>query len=265
MSTSDVETLLSIFAHRPGLSAPYLQHILTAHAGDLHRACDYILTLSDRDIAHANVSPAVQRNHHPSTVDLADSENAARLIENLKDIAIPALKAHLDGLRFPDLCGETERVKYSLAGLVLDTIKLQPSNVDVSVEEGRQVHVIARDVAISVDVDHWAYRLRLPPIRDAGRAHFEVAGVAADVLLAVDQRTGVLSVDRCSCSITGAISFRAADARLSWVYNTVAPMLKNACRPALEATLTHAIRDGLDQQLSDWARWATEGTDVSQA
>lgn len=255
MPSTDLDTLVAIFAHRPALSAPYLEHILAAHAGDVHRACNFILTLPEADIHHA--SAPFRHDLQPHGLNLADTESANSLIANIKDIAIPALKAHLAGLRFPDLCAETDRVKYSLAGLVLDAIRLQPHHVAVSVTEARQIHVVATDVAIAVDVEQWAYRLRLPPIRDAGRAHFDFTGVNADVLLTMDEPTGSLSVSNCTCNIAGAISFRAADARLSWLYNAVAPMVKNACKPALEATLTHAIRDGLDQQLSDWASWGT--------
>lgn len=268
MSASDLDTLVSIFAHRPGLSPPYLEHILSAHAGDLDRACNYILTLSESDIRHALIQDQSQTPTHPAhfqradlqptTIDLSDRVQAERLIENLKDIVIPALKTQLAGLTFPDLTSETDRLKYSLSGLVLQSIRLNPDHVRVTVTDDRQVHIIATDVTIAVDVDHWTYRLRFPPIRDAGRAHFEFSGVKADVVLSVNQLDAGLAVAKCFCSIVGAISFRASDAKLSWLYNTVAPMIKNAYKPSLEATLTHAIRDGLQRQLNDWASWAAD-------
>lgn len=268
---SHLDTLMSIFAHRPGLSPPYLQHILSAHAGDLDRACNFILTLSDADLSQplfSDPDPAPNRppprphasrpDLQPTGIDLSDKVQAERLIDNLKDIVVPALKSQLAGLRFPDLCGEADRVKYSLAGLVLESIKLQPSHVSVDITEDRDVHIVATDVAIAVDVERWTYRLRFPPLRDAGRAHFEFSGVKADIILRVNDRDATLSVVSCICNIAGAISFRANDARLSWLYNTLAPILKNAFKPSLEATLTHAISDGLEQQLHDWASWATD-------
>lgn len=269
MSTANLHTLQSIFAHRPGLSPPYLQHILAAHAGDLDRACNYILTLSDADLHQPlfsqppNTSPPSlphppRPDLQPAGIDLSDNVQAQTLIDNLKDIVVPALKTQLAGLRFPDLCGEADRVKYSLAGLVLESIQLHPSHVTVDITEDHHVHIVATDVAISVDVDHWTYRLRFPPIRDAGSAHFEFSGVKADIVLRINDRDATLSVDSCICNIAGAISFRANDARLSWLYNTLAPILKNAFKPSLEATLTHAITDGLEQQLHDWTSWATD-------
>lgn len=178
----------------------------------------------------------------------------------MKDIVVPALKSQLSGLSFPDFVVDTERVKYSLANLTLSSISLQPDHVRVFVTDDAEVHIVAEDIAIAVDVGRWTYRLRFPPIRDAGCAHFEFAGVKADILLRVDQRDESLTVGRCACSIAGAISFRAGNARLSWLYNTLAPILRSAFRPSLEATLTQAVKGALEQQLHDWSSWITEAT-----
>lgn len=128
--------------------------------------------------------------------------------------------------------------------------------MNVEVTSARDIKVSAIDVALAVDVNHWTYRLRFPPIRDAGRAHLAFAGVKADILLVVNDHDSSLTIDNCNCSITGAISFRANDARLSWLYNTLAPMLKNSLKPTLETSLATAIRSGLEGQLDDWTSLA---------
>lgn len=272
MSTSDLDTLLAIFASRPSLPPHYLQHILAVHSGDISRACHYILNLSDHNHDFQTTpssftpgtpplygtSPHSQRpDIQPSRIDLSDTAQATRLIENIKDIVLPALKSELSGLKFPDLSGEAERerLKYSLSDLVLSSITLHPQHVRVVVTEEKDIHIIASDISIAVKVGQWSYRLRFPPLRDTGCANFEFTGVKADILLRVNEADTSMTVSRCACRINGLISLRANNARLSWFYNSLAAVLKNALRPSMEAGLTQGIRSGIEQQLDQWSSW----------
>lgn len=275
MSTTDTEAfahLTAIFAERPDITAAYLRNILSAHNNDVAAACDYILRHTDessvRDspplYSSARRSSSQSRSRRfidelqPTRVDLSDPASLQPLLNNIKEIVVPALKHQLTGLRFPDIRGEEERISYSLTGLQLTSISLDSSNISLAVHDTQMIDVVARSVSLAMNIAQWSYRMRMPPIRDTGRAAAAFSGVKVSMIFRIGA-DGVLSLGDCACRIEGDVSFRANDAKMSWLYNTLARVLKTAFRPQLESTLSQAVKHGVQSQLEDWTNWTTHG------
>lgn len=234
----------------------FLEAVLHAH-GSLHLACDYLSSLSDTEVPPP---PQNVRTHHlqPPQLDLSHPE-ASQVLANLKDIVIPALSSQLTGSTIPPLCGETDRVKYSLSGLQVTSFDLDSENVTTEIQSDTSVAIRATDASLNVSTDSWAYRMRFPPLRDTGSANFSCAGITAIVNVRFED--SAIRVTECVCTVD-RVNFRTIDARLSWLYNSLAPVVRGALRRAVENAMNEAIRDALEEQLGEWANWT--GGDATQ-
>lgn len=213
--SSDLATLQTIFASR--FPAPFLEAVLQSH-GSLPQACDYLSTLDDTEIPTESLQ------------------------ETFSSI-LPRLTRVLSTTPIPDITGTTDRLSYTLSDLRITSVNLPQEKL--SVVEGDTVEVAIGGASVSAE-GTWAYRLRVPRLRDDGDGKFSCSGVSAVVILTPEGE-----VLECSVSV-GEVAFRATNARFSWLYNTLAGVTRPAMRRAVEDALEGALRDAS----ADWQRWA---------
>lgn len=111
---------------------------------------------------------------------------------------------------------------------------------------------------MQVTIGSWAYRIRYLPLRDAGRAVVSCTGVEAAITLREEGHG--LRVMACHCTVEG-VSVDMNEARLSWLYNTLAPVVRGHLRRAVSTGLEYAVRDALEHHMEQWADWATHDLD----
>lgn len=239
--SSDLATLQTIFQARP-FPPTFLEAVLVAH-GSLPQACDYLSSLPDTEIPY--LQPSRRQN-----IQLSSPESQ-QIVSNLKDIILPSLTSQLTGTRIPDFTAETDRIKYQLSQLCITTLSLPPSNVSI-VSNDQTIRITATDISLDVAVGSWAYRIRMPPLRDAGAATFSCRDVQANIVLRVAGDN--LIVEQCDL-VVPEVTVRANEARLSWLYNSLASVARASVRKAVEAALQSVVRSALEEQLNNWTTW----------
>lgn len=249
-SASDLHTLRSIFSSRTALKPPFLEAVLLAH-GSLNLACDYLSSLSDADVPELH-NPSHLNNSFPTSLNLSDPHTLV-ILTNIKDIVVPSLTSFLEGTPFPDITARADRLTYSLSGLNLNSLRLDVANVTIEIISPSRILVRARQASLALHVQNWSYRLRFPPLRDSGSANVSCTGVSADLTLTVEC-DGSISVADCVCRV-GNVMFRANNARFSFLYNTLAPIVRAQLRTVVENGLHSALRTCLEDQVSHWRGW----------
>ena len=238
--SSDLATLQTIFEARL-FPQTFLEAVLVAH-GSLPQACDYLSSLTDADVSYlyAPTEPVAPQQQPLNPDDV---------IANLKEIILPSLTSQITHVVIPDIEGRTERVKYNLSNLSITELTLPSEHVSIDLADD-QILITATNILLKVSVASWAYRIRLPPLRDAGAATLSCANISVNVTLR--PHADHLKIERCEV-VVPEVSLRANEARLSWLYNSLAAVAKASIRKAVEAALQNVVRTALEEQLAQWS------------
>lgn len=174
-----------------------------------------------------------------------------RLISSLREIVVPALKAHFSELVLPDSHETSGSFKYELSRLQVAALSLPADNVSVRpAADNRSVLVSVVDAHLELEVGHWSYETQtLVPIRDSGSARAAVHGLCVAIRL-VPRRAHSggtrIRIEQCDVTVDGVVRFKVQGAAADWAYNTIAVLFK----PWVVSYVKDAVADAVQHALS---------------
>lgn len=178
-------------------------------------------------------------------------EAMARLMSSLREIVVPALKAHFAELVLPDSRETSGSFKYELRNLQVAALSLPADNVNVRpAADNRSVLVSVVDAHLELEVGHWSYETQtLVPIRDSGRARATIHGLCVSIRL-VPRRAHSggtrIRIEQCDVTVDGVVRFKTQGAAADWAYNTIAMLFK----PWVVSYVKDAVADAVEHALS---------------
>lgn len=255
-ATSDLLQLEAIFATRPALHRQYLEEVLQSF-GSLSAACEFLSCVSDADIppetmpSSAYATSTIEQLYVPAPssaihIDWTDEAAVRTMMQVSLAIVVPLVRERVCGLPLPDVEETADRVQYRLTNMTVTSFNLRERNVFTDIYDG-VIHITADDVDLDVNIGNWSYRMRFLPVKDNGSARLAFRGVQARIIMT--QEGDNMSLSQCTCNVTGSITLRTNDSRLSWVYNSIASVARSALRRNVETTLQNALRQALEEQL----------------
>lgn len=178
-------------------------------------------------------------------------EAMTRFISSLREIVVPALKAHFAELVLPDSRETSGSFKYELRSLQVAALSLPADNVSVRpAADNRSVLVSVVDAHLELEVGHWSYETQtLVPISDSGRARATVHGLSVAIRL-VPRRAHSggtrIRIEQCDVTVDGVVRFKVQGAAADWAYNTIAMLFK----PWVVSYVKDAVADAVEHALS---------------
>lgn len=194
---------------------------------------------------------AARRHRRNNAIIPLSSEAMARLVSSLREIVVPALKAHFAELILPDTRETAGSFEYELRSLQVAALSLPSDNVSVQpAADSCSVLVSVVDANLELEVGHWSYEGRgLVAIRDNGRARASVHGLNIAIRLVPrwDFSGGTrVRIEQCDVTVNGVVRFKTQGAAADWAYNTIAVLFK----PLVVSYVKEAVADSVEQALS---------------
>lgn len=179
--------------------------------------------------------------------------NAAmqRLLSSLREIVVPALRAHFEELVLPDTRDESSALVYELHNVQVAALSLPTENVSVrAAADSCRVLVNVVSANLELEVGRWSYEnLGFVPVKDTGSARASVHGLNIDIRLEPRESThgpAVVAIIQCDVTVDGVVRFKIQGAAADWAYNAIAVLFK----PWLVAYVKETVSDAVVRALS---------------
>eukprot|EP00179_Madagascaria_erythrocladioides_P018950 CAMPEP_0198353350 /NCGR_PEP_ID=MMETSP1450-20131203/111005_1 /TAXON_ID=753684 ORGANISM="Madagascaria erythrocladiodes, Strain CCMP3234" /NCGR_SAMPLE_ID=MMETSP1450 /ASSEMBLY_ACC=CAM_ASM_001115 /LENGTH=272 /DNA_ID=CAMNT_0044059477 /DNA_START=17 /DNA_END=835 /DNA_ORIENTATION=- len=255
-----LDTLQSIFpAHTPAS----LRAVLEAHNNHVERAAEYLLsqppptdpqtTSSDGDNPYGFDD---DDDAYIPNFNFADPAQRREIVNNIKEIVVPGLCEQLTEMVIPDVDNETDRMKFSLRRVQVQSLNLRPEDVDVeTLADGIRVRVA--DFSVELDVAAWSFeRTAMPRLRDSGAARVSLSAVSASMSMLPNNVPGEPEVRMTDPEVhIGQIRLRFAESRAAWIYNAIAMTFRPVIKAVAERALRETIASAVEGQVDDWSDW----------
>lgn len=280
--SSPAATLSALIRQYPMYDRDTIAAVLSACKGD-RAAAIAMLNQSSRSTASSMFSSLVSRVTN-SNFSRSDAELAARLqqlenarvrprrlnipvrldapvlrqlVASLREIVVPALRAHFEELIFPDTRDDTGSLVYELRSLQVAALTLPSENVSVrSAVDCTTVLVNVVNANLVLEVGHWSYEGRgFVPLRDSGRATVSVNGL--NIALRLEARrmnSGNIRIviPQSDVTIDGVVRFKTHGAAADWAYNAMAIVFKPWVVSYIKEAVSGAVVRALAVHLRQW-------------
>lgn len=173
-----------------------------------------------------------------------------RVVSSLREIVVPALRAHFEELVLPDTRDESSGFVYELQRVQIAALSLPNDNVAVRpAVDGTGVLVNVVGANLELEVGRWSYEGRgLMPVQDSGRARASVHGLNVALRLKPVWRHGEtrLNIAECEVTVDGIVRFKTQGAAADWAYNAIAVLFK----PWVVSYVKEAVSDAVVRVLA---------------
>lgn len=176
-------------------------------------------------------------------------------VNTLKEIVVPALRAHFSELVLPDTVqvessvqgqdqGQTSAataIEYELRNVQVAALTIPQENVSVRAAVDRRaifLHVLVANV--DLEVGSWRYRTRVAS--DAGRARASLHSLHIDMTLTATGSSWQFDVESCEVSVDGPVRFKTLGAAADWAYNALAVVFKPLLVSYVKQSVADAVR-----------------------
>lgn len=181
-----------------------------------------------------------------------------QMVATLREIVVPALRAHFEELVLPDTRDESGGVEYELSEFQVSGLSLPPHNIVVkAAPDARSIRVNVVNIFLELEVGRWRYEGKgFVPLKDAGTARVTVHGMS--VALTLEPRwshaggTKVVISD-CTVTIDGVVRLKTQGAAADWAYNAIAVVLKPLVVSYVKEAVAVTVTKALAVHLSQWA------------
>lgn len=267
---SDLATPLDrLAALHPTLDRIALQEILTSCEDDEHAAKQLLegsaaSTQSDAALAEqlqrrenrrAQGSSRHRRNDAPISLHKPVLD---RMVSTLREIVVPALRAHFEELVLPNMSDTSAGVEYTLEDFQVSALSLPEDNISVkAAPDAQSIRVNVVNIYLELEVGKWSYEGKgLVPVKDKGTARVSVHGMS--VALRLEPRwshnggTNVV-ITECDVTIDGVARFKTQGAAADWAYNAIAVVLKPIVVSYLKEAVADTVTKALAVHLRQWS------------
>lgn len=176
-------------------------------------------------------------------------------VNTLKEIVVPALRAHFSELVLPDTVqvensaqgqdqGQTSAataIEYELRNVQVASLTIPQENVSVRAAVDRRaifLHVLVANV--DLEVGSWRYCTRVAS--DAGRARASLHSLHIDMTLAAAGSSWQFDVESCEVGVDGPVRFKTLGAAADWAYNALAVVFKPLLVSYVKQSVADAVR-----------------------
>lgn len=227
-----------------------------ALAERLHRL--ELRRLSEADPSLDDVHRMEQRHRRNDTVVPLNRSALDHMVATLREIVVPALRAHFEELVLPDTHSASAGVEYQLNAFQVSGLSLPPHNIVVkAASDGKTIRVNVVNVFLELEVGRWSYQSKgFVPVKDAGTARVSVNGMS--VALTLEPRwshaggTKIVITD-CLVTIDGKVRMNIQGAAADWAYNAIAVVLKPLIVSYVKEAIAETVTKALAVHLSQWA------------
>lgn len=177
-----------------------------------------------------------------------------RLVSSLREIVIPALRAHFEELVLPDTRDETGLLVYELQNVQVAALALPAENVTVCPgADSRHVLVNVVGSNLELEVGRWSYEnSSFTRIKDAGRARASIHGLNVSIRLEPrmsDSQAISIDIAQCETTVDGIFRFKTQGAGADWAYNAIAVVFKPWVVSYVKETVSDAVVRALSVHL----------------
>lgn len=223
---SSLSTLSSIFP-APTFPPSFLQYVLHLHSQNLNQAVDYILS---------QATPPSQLP--PFLLSLMSPTSLPILISHLR--------AQFSSFPLIPLSYSSPSFSFSLPSPSLQHLHFHDTDLSFTRPQPNVMHVDLLLRSLRLHLPNWSYRIRFPPLRDAGSGFIEANAVHLQVHLSTDQ-SGEVQLDKSHCHISQGVVVNMKDARLSRLYNVLGTVLRKRLETSIADAIASLIQNELDQ------------------
>lgn len=200
-------------------------------------------------------APRHRRNDAPVPLDRPVLQ---QVVSTLREIVVPALRAHFEELVIPNMRDNSGTVEYALEDFHVSALALPEHNITVKAAPDAQsirVHVV--NIFLELEVGRWSYEGKgLLPVKDAGTARVSVHGMSVEIRLeprwAYSGGTRVV-ITACDVTVDGVVRFKTQGAAADWAYNAIAVVLKPLVVSYIKEAVADTVTAALAVHLREWA------------
>ncbi|CDF39360.1 unnamed protein product [Chondrus crispus] len=180
------------------------------------------------------------------------------MVDTLREIVVPALRAHFEELVLPDTKDTSVGVEYELQRFQVSNLSLPPENIHVKpTTDGKLIRVSVVNTFLELEVGRWSYESKgFVPVKDAGTARVSVNGMSISVMLEPRWSHGggtkVVIAD-CVVTIDGKVRFATEGAVADWAYKAITVVLKPLVVSYIKEAIADTVSKTLAFHLSQWA------------
>lgn len=193
-----------------------------------------------------------RRNEAPFALD---PQVMQRLVAALREIVVPALRAHFGELVLPDSRDDSGTFIYELQSLQVAALSLPDDNVSVRPSpDAKSVLVNVVNANLELEVGRWSYEgSGFIPLSDSGRARVSAHGI--NIALRLDARWSHaggtrLVIAQCDVTVNGVFRFKTNGATGTWAYNAMAVLFK----PFVVNYIKESVGDAVVRALAEHLR-----------
>lgn len=218
-------------------------------------------TVGDADLARRlqrRESRATLRHRRNDAVVPVSTDIMEQMVSTLREIVVPALRAHFEELVLPDTCETSGNVIYALRDFQVSALCLPSENIAVKLSaDGASVRINIVNVALELEVGTWSYESKgFVPVKDSGAACVTVHGLCVSIKLqpkwsyAGDTK---MVIAGCDVTIDGVVRLKTRGAAANWAYNAMAVVLK----PLVVSYIKEVVADNITKELaSHLGQWS---------
>lgn len=213
-------------------------------------------TQADGELALRLQRMETERHRRNDAIVPLRQESMRKMIATLREIVVPALRAHFQELVLPDKVETTGSVVYALKRSFVSALALPTDNIVVkAAPSGKAIMVNILNAFLEFEVEEWSYESKgYLSFKDSGQAKVVLHGL--NVAIKLEPRwsygggTNVTVAD-CEVTVDGVVRFKTEGATATWAYNIMImafkPLVVSYIKEAIADTVTRALAVHLNQ------------------
>lgn len=265
-ATSPADSLELLKRRYPSCDVDVLRDVLASCNNDERAALEFLGNAPESTVGDAQLAHRLQRRENQTA--LRHSRNDAvvsisrdvmeQMVSTLREIVVPALRAHFEELVLPDMCETSANVNYALREFQVSALLLPSENIVVKPSsDGASIRINIVNVVLELEVGRWSYESKgFVPVKDAGTARVTVHGLCVAIRLQPSRSHAggnKLAIVDCEVTIDGVVRFKTRGAAADWAYNAMAVVLKPLVVSYIKEVIADTVKKALAVYLRQWS------------
>lgn len=260
------DPLESLKGRYPSCDVDVLRNVLASCNNNEQAALEFLgkapeATEGDAQLAHRlqrRENQAVMRHRRNDAPVTISQDVVEQMVSTLREIVVPALRAHFEDLVLPDMCETSANVVYALRNFQVSALLLPSENIVVKPSaDGTSIRINIVNVILELEVGRWSYESKgFVPFKDAGTARVTVHGLCVAIRLQPSRSHAggtKMAIADCEVSIVGVVRIKTRGAAADWAYNAMAVVLKPLVVSYIKEAIAHTVTEALNVHLMQWS------------